>query len=408
MKASTVVAANGGKPREEVGWWVVDSEPLAVSQGTIVMKKLRMAVVGAGRLGGFHAQKLAARDDVELLAVVDPSPENRSRVAAECGAMAHADHAGLFDQLDAAVIAAPTCLHYTIAREFLEAGVHLLVEKPLCTSRSEADELVSAARRNNAVLQVGHVERFNPAFRAATEKVSEPKYIEAVRTSGFTFRSTDVGVVLDVMIHDIDLVLSMVRGPLQKVDALGFSVLGGHEDVANARLEFECGCVATLSASRVSDEQVRRMQVWSTAGFTGIDFAARGVKIVRPSETLRRRRFDVNRLTPEEVEHNRVHFAEEHLPWETKSFDAVDALVLEQDDFVESIRTGRQPLVCGEAGRDALSAAGQILARIDAHSWNGTLNGPAGPLAKSHGHILPAPHFDLSPSSKTIPHKKAG
>ncbi len=372
------------------------------------MNKLRMAVVGAGRLGGFHAQKLAARDDVELLAVVDPLPENRSRVAAECGAEARADHAGLLDRLDAAVIAAPTCLHYTIAREFLEAGVHLLVEKPLCTSRSEANELVSAARRSNAVLQVGHVERFNPAFRAAAAEVSEPKYIEAVRTSGFTFRSTDVGVVLDVMIHDIDLVLSMVRGPLRKVDALGFSVLGGHEDAANARLEFECGCVAALSASRVSDEQVRRMQVWSAAGFTSIDFAARGVKFVRPSETLRRRRFDVNRLTPEQVEHYRVHFAEEHLPRKTKSFDAVDALVLEQDDFVESIRTGRQPLVGGEAGRDALSVAGQILARIDAHSWNGELNGPSGPLAKSHGHILPAPHFDLSPSSKTIPHKKAG
>lgn len=372
------------------------------------MNKLRMAVVGAGRLGGFHAQKLAARDDVELLAVVDPSLENRSRVAAECGAVAHADYAGLLDQIDAAVIAAPTCLHYTIAREFLEAGIHLLVEKPLCTSRSEADELVSAAQRNNAVLQVGHVERFNPAFRAATEEVSEPKYIEAVRTSGFTFRSTDVGVVLDLMIHDIDLVLSMVRGPLHKVEAMGFSVLGGHEDVANARLEFECGCVAALSASRVSDEQVRRMQVWSATGFTGIDFAARGVKFVRPSETLRRRRFDVNRLTPDEVEHNRVHFAEEHLPQETRSFDAVDALVLEQDDFVESIRAGRQPLVCGEAGRDALSVAGQILARIDTHSWNGELNGPAGPLAKPYGHTLPAPHFDHSTSSKTIPHKKAG
>ena len=206
-------------------------------------------------------------------------------------------------------------------------------------------------------MQVGHVERFNPAFRAAAAEIGEPKYIDAVRTSGFTFRSTDVGVVLDVMIHDIDLVLSMVRSPLRKVDALGFSVLGGHEDVANARLEFESGCVATLSASRVNDGQVRRMQAWSSAGFANIDFAARSVKFVRPSETLRQRRFDVNNLTPRQVAHFREHFAAEHLPQDTRSFDAVDALVLEQDDFIESIRDGRRPLVDGEAGREAMTVA---------------------------------------------------
>ena len=207
-----------------------------------------------------------------------------------------------------------------------------------------------------------------------------------------------MGVVLDVMIHDIDLVLSLVRGPLRKVEALGFSVLGGHEDVANARLEFECGCVAALSASRVSDEQARRMQVWSAAGFASFDFAARGVKFIRPSETLRRRRFDVDRLTPEQLAHYRVHFAAEHLPSETRTFDAVDALVLEQDDFVDAIRTGRRPLVDGAAGRDALAVAGQILARIDAHGWTGELDGPAGPLAKTTGHILPAHHFGLAES----------
>ena len=159
-----------------------------------------------------------------------------------------------------------------------------------------------------------------------------------------------MGVVLDVMIHDIDLVLSMVRSPLRKVDALGFSVLGGHEDVANARLEFECGCVATLSASRVSYEQVRRMQVWSAEGFAAVDFAARTATLVRPSETLRRRQFDVDALTPEQVEHYRQHFAEEHLPKQTLTFDAVDALALEQDDFVESIRSGREPRVRRRGG----------------------------------------------------------
>ena len=227
------------------------------------MNKLKLAVVGAGRLGGFHAQKLSARDDVELLAVVDPIQSSRDRIAAQCRCEALADYSDLLDRLDGAVIAAPTSLHHRIAGDFLKAGVPLLVEKPLCTTLSDADELVSAAKTQNLVLQVGHVERFNPAFHAVASRTQNPKYIEAVRASGFTFRSTDVGVVLDLMIHDIDLVLSLVRSPLRKVDALGTTVVGGHEDVANARLEFECGCVATLSASRVSYEAVRRMHVWS-------------------------------------------------------------------------------------------------------------------------------------------------
>ena len=249
------------------------------------------------------------------------------------------DYAGLLDRLDGAVIAAPTSLHHRIARDFLEAGVPLLVEKPICTTRADADELVSIARRRGVVLQVGHVERFNPAFHAAASQVHDPKYIDAVRTSGFTFRSTDVGVVLDLMIHDIDLVLSLVNSPLRKVEALGASVVGGHEDIANVRLDFENGCVASLSASRVSYEAVRRMHVWSADGFASIDFGARTVTTVRPSETLKNRQFSVDALTPEQLDHCRAHFAEEHLPKQTQTFDAVDALALETGDFIESIRT---------------------------------------------------------------------
>lgn len=359
------------------------------------MTKLRIAVIGAGRLGGFHAQKLARRDDVELVAVVDPVPENRDRLAAECHTEPRADYRDLLGRLDAAVIAAPTSLHHRIAREFLAAGIHLLVEKPLCTTRAEADELLALARRRKVVLQVGHVERFNPAFRAAAPHLGAPKYIEAVRTSPFTFRSTDVGVVLDVMIHDIDLVLSLVEGPLRKVEALGLSVLGGHEDVANSRLEFECGCVATLSASRVAEGQVRRMQIWSAEGLAAIDFAARTTTLVHPSETLRQRRFHVDELTPPEVDHYHQRFAEEHLPREQLSFEAIDALALEQDDFVASIRGPREPLVGGRAGREALAVAEQILARIDAHCWDSSLDGPAGPLALPRRHVIPT-HGPLS------------
>ena len=177
------------------------------------MKKLKIAVIGAGRLGGFHAQKLAKMPDVELTAIVDPVAANRQRVAAECACQALADHRDILGRIDAAIIAAPTTLHYRLATELLAENMHLLVEKPLCMNALEADELVALARRHNLVLQVGHVERFNPAFAAAVPHISDPKYIEAVRTSGFTFRSTDIGAVLDMMIHDLDLVLSVVPQP---------------------------------------------------------------------------------------------------------------------------------------------------------------------------------------------------
>jgi predicted dehydrogenase len=356
---------------------------------------LRIAVIGAGRLGGFHAQKLASRNDVTLRAIVDPLPQSRQRIAAECRTEPRPDCTGLLGELDAAVVAAPTSLHYDIARQLLEAGIHLLVEKPLCTTAAQADELVSVARRRNVVLQVGHVERFNPAFQAAAAELRRPKYIEAVRANGFTFRSMDVGVVLDLMIHDIDLVLSLVQSPLRSVEAMGVSVLGGQEDVANARLRFECGCLATLSACRVSHEPVRRMQVWSPRVFAGIDFAARTTTLVRPSKALRRRQFRVDQLTAEDLEHQRQHFAQEHLPCEQLSFDAVDALALEQDDFLAAIRASGQPRVGGQAGRDALAVAEQILASIRTHCWDGSDDGPVGPWALPRRQIVPAPHFLL-------------
>ncbi|MEN6406441.1 MAG: Gfo/Idh/MocA family oxidoreductase [Thermoguttaceae bacterium] len=364
------------------------------------MSPLRFAVIGAGRLGGFHAQKLAARKDVALTAIVDPVPAARQRVADACGAAALPDCDAVLDQLDAVVVAAPTSLHYDVVRRCLEAGVHTLVEKPICPTLAESNHLVDLARLHGVTLQVGHVERFNPAFQAVASQVSAPKYIEAVRTSGFTFRSTDVGAVLDLMIHDIDLVLSLVGSPLRKVDALGVSVVGGHEDAVNARLEFECGCVATLSASRVSPESVRRMQIWSAASMAEVDFAARTALVVRPSEALRRRQFHVETLRPEEIEPCRQRFAEEHLPQERLSFEPVDALALEMDDFITSIRESKKPRVDGAAGRDAVAVAEQILDRVQSHCWDAAWDGPVGPMAEPQRHVIPAPHFVRSAREK--------
>jgi len=372
------------------------------------VKSLKVAVVGAGRLGGFHAEKLARNQRAELLAVVDPVPENRNRVAQQCATEARAGYHELLDQLDGVVIATPTRLHHKLALDFLNHGIHVLVEKPICSKVEEADELVDVARRHHLVLQVGHVERFNPAFSAAVPHAKDPKYIEAVRAGAFTFRSTDIGVVLDLMIHDLDLVLSIVRSPVRKVDALGFSVVGGHEDVANARLEFENGCVATLSASRVSYEAVRRMSIWSPASFAAVDFAARTTTVVEPSETLLGRQFDVNKLTSEQLAYHREHFAEKHLPKRVAQYNAVDALALELDEFLDSIVTGTSPLVTGEAGRDALAVADRILAEIEAHAWDDSVDGPAGPLGRPQRRIIPAPHFAVVDAEAPVARKEAG
>jgi len=372
------------------------------------VKRLRLAVVGAGRLGGFHAQKIALCDRAELVAVADPDANCRDRVASECNTRAVADHRRLFGQVDAVVIAAPTRLHHAIGLDFIKRGIHVLVEKPLASDLGEADELVSAARRDRVVLQVGHVERFNPAMTAATHHVRDPKYIEATRASGFTFRSTDIGVVLDLMIHDLDLILAMVRSPVRRVDALGISVLGGHEDVANARLEFENGCVANLNASRVSPEPARRMKVWSPRAFATIDFASGTTTVIHPSETLLTRRFDVESLASDEIEHLKTHLFDEHLRSETIESAAVDALSLELDDFVESILTARQPRVSGEQARNALAVADLVLARIRDHRWSDRVDGPAGPLATPSPSIIPAPHFRLAAESAARGRKEAG
>jgi len=371
------------------------------------VRRIRVAVVGAGRLGGFHAQKLARFPDAELVAVVDPVASRRERLAAECKTQSLAECGPLLGQIDAAVVAAPTRFHHPVAMKLLGWGIHLLVEKPLCAMAAEADDLVRAAQRNGAVLQVGHVERFNPAVTAAFPHIVDPKYIEAVRASGFTFRSTDIGAVLDLMIHDLDLVLSLARSPLRKIEALGLSVLGGHEDVANARLEFESGCVASLSASRVNHEQVRRMQVWSAKGFAGIDFAARQTTLVHPSEPLLRREVDVAALAADESQ-DKDRILHEHLRREVTQFEAVDALALELEDFLESIRAQRRPRVSGEDGREAVALAERILRKIQTHAWDDQTDGPVGPLAIPRPAVIPALHFALGPSPHAAPRREAG
>ncbi len=232
---------------------------------------LRAAVIGAGYLGRFHAQKWASLTGCRLVAIADPSEAVRAALAQELGVEAVADWRALLGRVEAVSIAAPTALHHPIALACLEAGLHVLVEKPVTTTVAEARELIEAAARRQRVLQVGHLERFNAAVLAIEGIVTRPRFIESHRLAPFRQRGTDVSVVLDLMIHDIDLIQSIVRSPLTAVDAVGSSVFSDDLDIANARLRFASGCVANVTASRVSLKTERKLRLFQDDLYLSLD-----------------------------------------------------------------------------------------------------------------------------------------
>ncbi|MEM6330420.1 MAG: Gfo/Idh/MocA family oxidoreductase [Planctomycetota bacterium] len=332
---------------------------------------VRVAVIGAGHLGKFHARLAAANDAYQLVAVVDPCQAARDALAAETGCRPVEDYKSLLGLIDAAVVATPTVTHHAIGLELLAAGVHCLIEKPLAPGAREADDLVRLAAARNAVLQVGHVERFNPAFCAAKPRLANPKFITATRTSGYTFRSTDIGAVLDIMIHDIDLVLGIAGCEVVDVSAVGASVLGGHEDLANAQLTFESGCIAQLTASRVSYEMRREMKVFTPSGFVAMDFATGQTTTVTPSPAVLRGGLQEAAPTAEDRQRLRTTLFEELLVKSSSEAAPVNAIELEQHEFAVAIRTGAQPTVPGGVGRDAVAVAERVIEAIEQHAWDG-------------------------------------
>ena len=298
------------------------------------MAALRTAVIGVGYMGRFHAQKFASCRGAKLVAVADSDVARARDVAREVGCAAQADYRGLLAALDAAIVAVPTELHYQVVQDCLEAGVNVLVEKPLARSVEEADALLALARRKRAVLQVGHLERFNPAFRALAAHKDRPLFIDIERLSPFKVRGTDVDVVLDLMIHDLDLVLALERAPVEHVSACGFSVLTDAIDIANARIEFASGCVASVSASRVSQSPVRKLRVIRRRGYVSADLQGQRLRTVRKSGSAIR-----------ETE---------------RTFERTDALRLQAEAFVRAIRARRAPAVGGDEGRRALHLAFQV------------------------------------------------
>jgi predicted dehydrogenase len=309
------------------------------------MEKVRAAVIGVGYLGRFHAQKYAQLEECELIAVVDARPEPRAAVAAEVGTQALADYRSLLGQIDAVSIVTPTAAHYHIAREFLESGVHVLVEKPITETPEQARELIALAARHGRILQVGHLERFNSAILGAEEHLRAPRFIECHRLAPYKERGTDVSVVLDLMIHDIDIVQTLVGSAIESIDAIGTPVFSEDVDIANARIRFANGCVANATASRVSLKTERKMRVFSDDAYVSMDLQQKIVTVIRKGT-------------------GSTGAGQLPVSIEERIFEPGDALKAEILAFLTCIQHGHAPVVSGEAGLAALETAIQITAQV--------------------------------------------
>ena len=311
------------------------------------MQKIRAAVIGVGYLGRFHAQKYAQAEGCELIAVVDPRAEARAQVAAELRTRAVGDHRELLGAVDAVSVVTPTPEHFAIAREFLERGAHVLVEKPVTETPAQARELIALAARQRRILQVGHLERFNAAIIAAMPHLRAPRFVECHRLAPYRERGTDVNVVLDLMIHDIDIVQTIVGSPISSIDAVGTPVFSEEIDIANARLRFANGCVANATASRVSLKTERKLRVFEDDAYLSLDLQQKIVTLIRKRTTAPQ---------PGELP---VHIEEQ-------SLEQGDALKAEIDSFLDCIRSGGPPVVPGEAGLVALETAMRITDQVNA------------------------------------------
>jgi predicted dehydrogenase len=309
-----------------------------------VADRLRVGVIGVGHLGRHHARILAAMDDVDLVAVVDIVATRAAEIAASAGTRALGDSRELFDQVDAVTVAVPTELHHEISMPFLERRVSVLIEKPLARSLEEADELVATARQTGAVLATGHTERFNPAVAAILPLVTSPRFIEVHRLGVFPERSLDIDVVFDLMIHDLDIILALVKSEVASIEAVGVPVLTPRYDIANARLRFDSGCIANVTASRISRDRVRKIRFFQPDSYISIDYAAQeveGWRLVRQDG-------------------GRPSIQGGSLPVQRD-----EPLRRELADFVAAVRSKRQPLVDGAAGRRALALATEIARKME-------------------------------------------
>jgi predicted dehydrogenase len=308
-------------------------------------ERLRVAVVGVGYLGRFHALIYSRMPGVDLVGVVDADPQRARAVAAEAVCAVFAGPADLVERVDAVSVVVPTTAHLEAARPFLTRGIPVLLEKPIAATQDEGAEIVRLAREHGAMLQIGHVERFNAGVMALAERITAPRYIEAQRMGGFTERATDVDVVSDLMIHDIDIILSLVAAEISRISAVGASVLTPHVDIANARLEFANGTVANVVASRVSDKKTRRIRVFQPGRYLSLDFIDQTIDIAGLREVPGAPRPEITR--------------------ERIQVEPTRPLDQELAAFVHCVRTSEPPLVDGRTGLKALEVALEVHARIN-------------------------------------------
>jgi predicted dehydrogenase len=306
---------------------------------------IRTAVIGVGYLGRFHAQKYASLPNSQLVGIADPSAAARAAVGAELKVAAHADYRDLLGSVDAVSIVTPTPTHFEVAKAFLEAGASVLVEKPMTVTVEEGERLIQIARDAKRILQVGHLERFNAAVQAVQPTLTVPRFIESARLAPFKHRGTDVDVVLDLMIHDIDLILSIVRSPVVGVDAIGSSVFSKEIDIANARLRFANGCVANATASRVSLKTERKLRLFQDDAYISVDLQQKILTVIRKGEGV----------------------GADGMPQvaiDEKTYEQGDALRAEIEAFLDAIAEGRAPAVTGEDGLLALRTAVSITDQV--------------------------------------------
>jgi len=308
------------------------------------VKNIKVGVIGVGYLGRFHAQKYAAMQGVELVGVADTEKARAEEIAAECNTKPFTNFNSLIEQVDAVSVVVPTIYHHRVALACLERNVDILVEKPITSTLEEADDLIAYAESKNLILQVGHLERFNPAVMAMQPMLTHPLFIEAHRISVFKNRGTDVDVVLDLMIHDIDIILSIIKSPIETIHTVGAPVITPLTDIANARLIFKNGCTANVTVSRISMDNIRRMRIFQPGTYLSVDFTKKEVMSIK-----------LKQGTTESIPQPDV----------TKhKFEEQDILELELKDFINNVRNRTRPQVSGHEGRQALQIALQVISQI--------------------------------------------
>ncbi len=327
------------------------------------MHRIKIGILGVGHLGRFHTQNYKQIPDAEIVGVYDLNKKRRQKIAGEFQVTAYENLESLLDKIEAVSIVVPTVKHFEITKACLKRGIHCLVEKPITSTLEQADEIIKLANSKKAILQVGHIERFNPAILALDDLQLNPMFVESHRLASFNPRGTDVAVVLDLMIHDIDIILHLVKSPVKKIDASGVAVISDEVDIANARVSFENGGVANVTASRISQKAMRKMRIFQRNAYIGIDFLQKFSEVYRL--------VDSENYTPQPnqfpIELGQIEGSkkQQKIVYERKQVKEANALKMELESFLNSVRTGEQPAVSGKDAREALRVAIEITNKIE-------------------------------------------